>query len=76
VSYRLVENNRKLRALYGRYQEIYNWVGLSYIGSIPCCIHSGVVCRMRNRRGGSHSRIVALFDGLRSTSIDFRVAVR
>jgi hypothetical protein len=30
VSYRLVENNRKLRAIYGRYQEIYNWNGLLF----------------------------------------------
>src|ERR1700687_183930 len=28
VSYRLVEDNRKLRAIYGRYQEIFNWDGL------------------------------------------------
>jgi hypothetical protein len=28
VGYRLVENNLKLRAMYGRYQEIYNWDGL------------------------------------------------
>jgi hypothetical protein len=27
VSYRLVEDNRKLRVIYGRYQEIFNWDG-------------------------------------------------
>jgi hypothetical protein len=30
VSCRLVENNRKLHAIYGRYQEIYNWNGLLF----------------------------------------------
>jgi hypothetical protein len=30
VSCRLVENNHKLRAIYGRYQEIYNWNGLFF----------------------------------------------
>jgi hypothetical protein len=28
VSFHLVVNNRQLRAIYGRYQEIYNWDGL------------------------------------------------
>jgi hypothetical protein len=28
VSYRMVENNYKLRAIYGRYQETYNFDGL------------------------------------------------
>ncbi len=30
VSYRMVENNLKLRAIYGRYQEIYNLHGLAF----------------------------------------------
>jgi hypothetical protein len=36
VSYRLVENDLKLRAIYGRYQEIYNWDGLLFtlVGSL------------------------------------------
>jgi len=30
VNFRLVENNHKLRAIYGRYQEIYHWDGLLF----------------------------------------------
>lgn len=30
VSYRIVENNLKLRGIYGRYQEIYNFDGLLF----------------------------------------------
>jgi hypothetical protein len=30
VSYRFVENDPRLKALYGRYQEIYNWDGLTF----------------------------------------------
>jgi hypothetical protein len=30
VSYRLVENIPKLRAIYGRYQEVHNWDGLLF----------------------------------------------
>jgi hypothetical protein len=30
ISYRLVEDNRTLQAIYGRYQEIFNWDGLLF----------------------------------------------
>jgi hypothetical protein len=49
VSYRLVENNLKLRAIYGRYQEIYNWDGLLFtlvaslvVFALAWCVVQGI----------------------------------
>jgi hypothetical protein len=38
VSYRMVENNLKLRAIYGRYQELYNLNGLAFTLLASCVV--------------------------------------
>jgi hypothetical protein len=38
VSYRMVEDNLKLRAIYGRYQELYNLDGLAFTLLASCVV--------------------------------------
>jgi hypothetical protein len=47
VSYRLVENDRNLRAIYGRYQEIYNMDGLVFAVAASCVAFVIVLCAAR-----------------------------
>jgi hypothetical protein len=47
VSYRLVENDRNLRAIYGRYQEIYNMDGLAFTVAASCVAFVIVLCAVR-----------------------------
>ena len=47
VSYRLVENNLKLRAIYGRYQEIYNWNGLLFTLAASLAVFAVAWCGVR-----------------------------
>ena len=61
VSYRLVENDRDLRAIYGRYQEIYNMDGLvftlatSYVAfAIAFCVVRGIAFTMTRSDAKPH----------------------
>jgi hypothetical protein len=47
VSFRLVENNLKLRAIYGRYQEIYNWDGLLFTLAASLVVFGLAWCMVR-----------------------------
>ena len=47
VGYRLVENNLKLRAIYGRYQEIYNWNGLLFTLAASLAVFAVAWCGVR-----------------------------
>jgi hypothetical protein len=47
VSYRLVENDRNLRAIYGRYQEIYNMDGPAFTVAASCIAFVIVLCAVR-----------------------------
>ena len=47
VSFRLVENIPKLRAIYGRYQEIYNWDGLSFTLAASAVVFALAWCVVR-----------------------------
>jgi hypothetical protein len=64
VSYRMVEDNLKLHAIYGRYQELYNLDGLVFTMVAPCVAlrWRGVRCadsrgRSRNHQGVSPNEI-------------------
>jgi hypothetical protein len=47
VSYRLVETNLKLRAIYGRYQEIYNWDGLVFTLVVSLAVFALAWCAVQ-----------------------------
>jgi hypothetical protein len=47
VSYRFVENDPGLKALYGRYQEIYNWDGLIFTLVASFAVFVLVWCTLR-----------------------------
>ena len=47
VSYRLVENDQNLRAIYGRYQEIYNMDGLLFTLAASCGAFAITLCAVR-----------------------------
>jgi hypothetical protein len=47
VSYRLVENDQNLRAIYGRYQEIYNMDGLLFTLAASCVAFAIALCAVR-----------------------------
>jgi hypothetical protein len=47
VSFRLVENDPGLKALYGRYQEIYNWDGLTFTLVASFAVFVLVWCTLR-----------------------------
>lgn len=56
VSYRLVEDNFKLRAIYGEYQEVYNWDGLLLtlvasfvVFALAWCAVQGIALAMATR---------------------------
>ena len=50
VSYRMVENDLDLRAIYGRYQEIYNLDGLAFtLIAVVRRVRDGTMRRTRNR---------------------------
>ncbi|HTR24365.1 MAG TPA: hypothetical protein VMI10_10300 [Terriglobales bacterium] len=47
VSHRFVENDPGLKALYGRYQEIYNWDGLTFTLMASFAVFVLVWCTLR-----------------------------
>jgi hypothetical protein len=47
VSYRMVENNLDLRAMYGRYQEIYNLDGLAFTLITSFAVFAMALCAVR-----------------------------
>lgn len=47
VSYRMVEDNLKLRAIYGRYQELYNIDGLVFTIVASCIVFAMAWCAVR-----------------------------
>ena len=47
VSFRVVANNLKLHAIYGRYQEIYNWDGLPTILLASAAVFALAWCTVR-----------------------------
>jgi hypothetical protein len=58
VSYRMVENNLDLRAIYGRYQEIYNLNGLAFtllasfaVFAIALFAVRGIASKIDDQRG-------------------------
>jgi hypothetical protein len=65
VSYRLVANDQTLRAIYGRYQEIYNMDGLVFTLAAPCvafaialCAVRGIAFTMTGSEAQSHRRFI------------------
>jgi len=62
VSYRLVENDLKLRAIYGRYQEVYHWDGLVFtlvaslaVFALAWCAVQGIALTMANPAASPYS---------------------
>ena len=53
VSYRLVEHNLKLRAIYGRYQEMYNWDGLLFTLVASLAVFALAWCAVRGIAAGA-----------------------
>src|SRR5689334_3833196 len=68
VSYRLVEHNLKLRAIYGRYEEIYNWDGLLFTLVASFAVFALAWCAVRGIAAGA---IIAT-PGLASYSTESR----
>jgi hypothetical protein len=57
VSYRLVEDNRKLRAIYGRYQEIFNWDGRLFTFMASLVVFPLAWCMVRAIAGAISSPV-------------------
>jgi hypothetical protein len=68
VSYRLVEHNLKLRAIYGRYEEIYDWDGLLFTLLASFAVFALAWCAVRGIAAGS----IMATPGLASYSTESR----
>ena len=53
VGYRLVEHNLKLRAIYGRYEEIYDWDGLLFTLVASFAVFALALCAVRGIAAGA-----------------------